>query len=177
MLIGTALFLLALAGSAILDPRLRLLHALQALIYVAILLFTRRNSPWGFGIGTIVPAAWNCMNLFLTHLMQTGTEQLWSLLRTGHASRPVPITVAVGGLGHFILILACLVGFLRLRPGLHQWWRSLRESAGDGLPRSYRPSDNWSRRLAIPVTMSDRSLRAKGQRSRTNTLGVFRRSA
>ena len=123
MLIGTALFLLALAGSAILDPRLRLLHALQALIYVAILLFTRRNSPWGFGIGTIVPAAWNCMNLFLTHLMQTGTEQLWSLLRTGHASRPVPITVAVGGLGHFILILACLVGFLRLRPGLHQWWR------------------------------------------------------
>jgi hypothetical protein len=134
MLIGTALFLLALAGSAILDPRLRLLHALQALIYVAILLLTRRNSPWGFGIGTIVPAAWNCMNLFLTHLMQTGTEQLWSLLRTGHASRPVPITVAVGGLGHFILILACLVGFLRLRPGLHQWWRFI---AGGVLAMAY----------------------------------------
>jgi len=134
ILVGTALFLLALAGSAILDPRLRLLHALQALIYVAILLLTRRSSPWGFGIGTIVPAAWNCMNLFLTHLMQTGTEQLWSLLRTGHASRLVPITVAVGGLGHFVLILACLVGFLRLRPGLHQWLRFI---AGGVLAMAY----------------------------------------
>jgi hypothetical protein len=123
IVIGTALFLLALAGSAILDARLRLLHALQALIYVAILLLTRRNSPWGFGIGTIMPATWNCMNLFLTHLIQAGTEQLWSFFRTGHASRPVPIAVAVGSLGHFILILACLVGFLRLKPGLHQWLR------------------------------------------------------
>jgi hypothetical protein len=117
---GTALFLLALPGSAILEPRLRLLHALQALIYVAILLLTRRNSPWGFGIGAVVPAAWNCMNLFLTHLIQTGTEQLWSLLRTGHASQPVSITVAIGGLGHFILILGCLIGFLQLRPGHRQ---------------------------------------------------------
>ena len=134
ILVGTALFLLALAGSAILDSRLRLLHALQALIYVAILLLTQRNSPWGFGIGTIVPAAWNCMNLFLTHLMQTGTEQLWSLLRTGHASRPVPIMVAVGGLGHFILIFACLAGFLRLRPSLHQWLRFI---AGGVLAMAY----------------------------------------
>lgn len=134
VLAGTVLFLLALAGSAILDPRLRLLHALQALIYVAILLLTRRNSPWGFGIGTIVPTAWNCMNLFLTHLMQTGTEQLWSLLQTGHASQPVPITVAIGGLGHFILILACLFGFLRLRPGLHQWLRFI---AGGVLAMAY----------------------------------------
>jgi hypothetical protein len=134
ILVGTALFLLALAGSAILDPRLRLLHALQALIYAAILLLTRRNSPWGFGIGTIVPAAWNCMNLFLTHLMQTGTEQLWSLLRTGHTSQPVPIMVAVGGFGHFILIFACLAGFLRLRPGLHQWLRFI---AGGVLAMAY----------------------------------------
>jgi hypothetical protein len=104
------------------------------LIYVAILMLTRRNSPWGFGIGTIVPAAWNCMNLYLTHLMQTGMELLWSLLRTGHASRPVPITVAVGGLGHFILILACLVGFLRLRPGLYQWLRFI---AGGVLAMAY----------------------------------------
>jgi hypothetical protein len=60
------------------------------------------------------------MNLFLTHLIQTGTEQLWSLLRTGHASQPVSITVAIGGLGHFILILGCLIGFLQLRPGHRQ---------------------------------------------------------
>jgi hypothetical protein len=28
--------------------------------------------------------------------------------------------VAIGGLGHFILILGCLIGFLQLRPGHRQ---------------------------------------------------------
>jgi len=29
--------------------------------------------------------------------------------------------VMVGGVGHFLLIVACMAGFLQLRPGTRQW--------------------------------------------------------
>ena len=119
--IGVGLFLLALALSAVFIPQLRPLHLLQALIYVAILALTQRNSPWGFGIGVIVPIAWNCLNLFVTHLFQAGAVELWSLVRTGYVSRPDTLMVMVGGIGHFLLIIACMAGFLQLRPRMKQW--------------------------------------------------------
>jgi hypothetical protein len=119
--IGVVLFLFALAGSAFLIPQLRILHVLQAMIYVAIFLLARRNSPWGFGIGAIIPTAWNCLNLFVTHLFQEGIVQLWSLIRTGRVSRPDTLTVMIGGMAHFLLIAACLAGFLQLRPRAKQW--------------------------------------------------------
>jgi hypothetical protein len=90
------LFLLALALSAVIIPQLLKLHLLQALIYLAVFVLTRRNSPWGYGIGVIVPTAWNCLNLFVTHLFQKGAIQFWSLLRTGHVSRPDTMAVMVG---------------------------------------------------------------------------------
>lgn len=43
--IGVVLFLFALAVSAFLIPQLRILHVLQAMIYVAILALARQNSP------------------------------------------------------------------------------------------------------------------------------------
>lgn len=48
---GAGLFLLALVVSAILVPDLRVLHSLQALIYVAVIVLARRNSAWGYGAG------------------------------------------------------------------------------------------------------------------------------
>jgi hypothetical protein len=119
--IGVGLFIFALAVSAFFVPQLRLLHVFQALIYVAVIVLTRRNSPWGFGIGVIIPAAWNCLNLFVTHLFQKGAVQFWSLVRTGHVSRPETMMVTVGGVAHFLLIVACVAGFLQLRPRGKRW--------------------------------------------------------
>ena len=121
ILIGVGLFILALTGSAILIPQLRLLHLLQALIYVAILVLTRRNSSWGFGAGTFIAAAWNGLSLFVTHLIQAGVGQFWTLLKTGHVSQPDALMVLVGGIGHFLLIVACIAGFLQLKPRMTQW--------------------------------------------------------
>lgn len=121
ILLGVGIFLTALAVSAFLDPQLRILHAFQALIYVAVVVLARRNSPWGFGIGAMMAVAWNCLNLFVTHLIQAGAELLLSLIRTGHADRPVTIMVAVGGLGHFLLLIGCVVDFLALRPRISEW--------------------------------------------------------
>ena len=119
--IGVGLFILALTLSAVFVPQLRLLHLFQALIYVAIIVFTGRNSPWGFGVGVIIPAAWNCLNLFVTHLFQAGAGQFWSLVRTGHVSRPDTLMVMIGGGAHFLLISACIAGFIQLRPRMKQW--------------------------------------------------------
>jgi hypothetical protein len=119
--IGAGLFILALALSAALIPQLRLLHLLQALIYVAVIVLTRRNSPWGFGARVVVPTAWNCLGLFIAHLIQAGAEQLWLLLRTGRVSRPDTLAVLLGGVAHFLLIIACIAGFLQLRADKKQW--------------------------------------------------------
>jgi hypothetical protein len=121
--IGVGFFLFALAVSAFYVPQLRLLHVLQAMIYVAILVLTRRNSPWGFGIGVIIPTAWNCLNLFVTHLFQTGAGQFWLMIHAGHVSKPDTLMVMVGCVAHFLLIVACMAGFLQLQPRGKQWGR------------------------------------------------------
>src|SRR4029077_7344857 len=100
ILIGCGLFIFALTVSAILVPQLRVLHFFQALIYVVVAVLTLRNSAWGFGAGVIIAAAWNCLNLFVTHLMQAGAGQFWSLLTTGHVRRPDTLMVMVGGMAH-----------------------------------------------------------------------------
>ncbi len=119
--VGAGLFILALAGSAALIPQLRLLHLLQALIYVAVLASTRRNSSWGFGAGVFIATVWNGFGLFVTHLIQAGAEQFLSLIRSGHVSQPDTLMVLVGSIGHFVLIAGCIAGFVRLKPQKKQW--------------------------------------------------------
>ena len=43
------------------------------------------------------------------------------LLHTGHVSRPDTLMVMVGGVADFLLIVACMAGFLQSRPGIRQW--------------------------------------------------------
>jgi hypothetical protein len=123
--VGVGLFILALTLSAVYIPQLRVLHVFQALIYVAVIVLTRRNSAWGYGVGVIIAVFWNGFNLFVTHLFEAGAGQLWSLLRTGHVSRPDTLMVLVGGVAHFWLIIACMAGFLRLRPDMKHWGQFL----------------------------------------------------
>jgi hypothetical protein len=119
--IGAGLFLVALAVSALVIPQLRLLHLLQSLIYVAVVILARRNSALAFGAGFTVAVAWNSLNLFVTHLMQAGAVAFWSLLRTGHVRRIDTMMVTLGGIGHFILIVACLAALLDLRTDSQKW--------------------------------------------------------
>ena len=119
--IGSAVFLIALTLSALVVPQLRLLHFLQAFIYVAVVVLARRNSVWGYGAGVTIAVAWNSLNLFVTHLMQAGAIAFWSLLRTGQVRRLDTMMVTLGGIGHFILIAACLTAFIH-QTGNRRWW-------------------------------------------------------
>src|ERR1700722_13308509 len=81
--IGAGIFLVALAVSAVAVPQLRLLHLLQAFIYIAIVILARRNNVYALGAGFTIAAAWNCLEFFGPHLIQTGAVLLWSFLHTG----------------------------------------------------------------------------------------------
>jgi hypothetical protein len=84
------------------------LHVLQALIYVVIVTLTRRDRAFGFGAGTTIAIVWNSLNLFVTRLMQAGAVAFWSFLQTGQARRLDTMMVTLGGIGHFVLLMACM---------------------------------------------------------------------
>lgn len=119
--LGAALFTIALFVSAVFEPSIRVLHALQALIYVAVVMLTRRKSPAGYGAGVIVPAFWNYVNLFVTTFIRNGVDQLIGLLHTGRIARPDQFLAVIAATGHVVLIVACLIGFLQLRPKVAEW--------------------------------------------------------
>ena len=107
---GAAIFILGLVVSAILDPRIRVLHTLQALPYFVIAALAVKNSPWGLGAGTGIAAFWNF--LWLHQVSQTASwtdpSLLMSLLPAG---------------GHFAIIAGCVAAFVRTRPGIPHWMR------------------------------------------------------
>jgi hypothetical protein len=121
ILIGAGFFIFALVLSAVFDPRIRVLHVLQALIYVAVIVLTRKTSAWGFGAGTFIALFWNYTNLFVNTFFQAGLQQLSILLETGRIPRPDLLIAVVAVAGHFLLIAACIVGFLRTHPVARSW--------------------------------------------------------
>ena len=122
--VGCALFVIALTVSALVVPELRLLHFLQALIYVAVVILARRNSVWGLGAGVTIAVAWNSLNLFITHLSQTGAVAFWHFLSTGEVRRLDTMMVALGTIAHFILIVACLAAIASTTEN-KKWWKFL----------------------------------------------------
>jgi hypothetical protein len=120
--VGSTLFLVALLGSAIAVPGLRILHSLQALIYVAVIVLARWDSPWGYGAGFAIAIVWNG-NELVAHVMQADAVALWSSLRAGHVPQMVPMMVMLGGAAHLILIAAALFAITRHNRKVGMWWK------------------------------------------------------
>ena len=118
---GAALSIVALFWSAVPDPTIRLLHALQSLIYVAVVALAHRNSPWGFGAGCFKSGFWNSVNLFVTGFVEDGLQELALLLQTGQLARPDLFVAVVAFTGNCLVFFACLVAFLR-SPRQPQAW-------------------------------------------------------
>ncbi|HEY2824464.1 MAG TPA: hypothetical protein VGI83_02865 [Gemmatimonadales bacterium] len=118
---GASTFIFALVISAVFDPSIRVLHTLQAFLYLGVILLTRRNSAWAFGAGAIMAAFWDYMNLFVTTFIANGVHQLALLLQTGHVSRPDQLIGIIAGGGHAVLLVGCVAGFLRTKPTRKAW--------------------------------------------------------
>lgn len=117
---GSAMFVFGLIVSAAFAPEWRVLHVFQALIYVAVVVLTWKNSPWGFGAGFFVALFWNVLSLFTT-LWQDAAREIWRLIRAGQLQRPDILLSSFAACGHVLIIVGCIVGFLRTRPGTRQW--------------------------------------------------------
>jgi hypothetical protein len=123
--IGAGLFLVALAVSAAVIPELRLLHFLQAFIYVAVVILARRDNAYALGAGFTIAVAWNCLEIFGPHLMQAGAVMFWSFLHTGQVQHLETMMVPIGGIGHFVLIIACLTALFHQTTDTKKWWKFL----------------------------------------------------
>jgi hypothetical protein len=113
--------MLALFVAALFAPSLRLIHAFQALIYIAVIVLARRNSAWAFGAGCLIASFWNYI------LLRGAATDIWAFV-TGKVIRPDVGLQLAAALAHCVLIVACLAGFLRRNPGRKDWARFL--SAG-----------------------------------------------
>ena len=63
-----------------------------------------------------------------------GLQELSRLFQTGELHRPDLLIAVIAGGGHFLLIIGCLAGFLRTRPGVRRWSEFV---AGGGVAVAY----------------------------------------
>ena len=83
--IGSSMFVLGLIISAVFVPELRVLHFLQALIYVAVVALVWLKSAMGFGAGLAVPMFWNALSVFVTGDARDSLRELRTRARTGQS--------------------------------------------------------------------------------------------
>jgi hypothetical protein len=113
---GAGLFIVALAGSALVDPKIWGLHVVKAAIYVAVIVLIWRGSVWGLGAGFMVALAWNYANLYVHNYVHLLHE-----LRISGDIQALLILVLLSAAGHFVMIACCLAAFLLRRPRRRQW--------------------------------------------------------
>jgi hypothetical protein len=114
---SSEIFVAVLALSAVYDPSIRVLHLFQAIIYLVVVILCLKQSAWGYGAGTLMAAFWNYTNLVHTTFITNGVRALSRLLATGELRRPDQLISVVAATAHFLLIAACVVGFLCNKPG------------------------------------------------------------
>ena len=113
---SSVVFILVLALSAVFDASIRVLHAFQAAIYVAVVIFAGKRSACGYGAGCLIAAFWNWTNLVHTTFVTNGLRELSQAVQTGQVRRPDQLIAVLAAGAHFVLIFACLVGYARIRP-------------------------------------------------------------
>ncbi len=121
--IGSGMFVLGLTTAAVFAPEWRVLHVFQALIYVAVVTMAQRKSAWGFGAGVAVAVFWNALSVLVTG--NTGLRELGTLARTGQTQHPDALVSLFAFCGHLLIIIGCIVGFIRIRPSARQWGQLL----------------------------------------------------
>jgi hypothetical protein len=120
--VSSAVFIVILALAAVFDPSIRVLHVLEAFIYIVVIMLARKRSAWGYGAGFAFAAFWNWTNLVHTTFIKAGVIELMRWMQTGYLGRPDLLIAVPAAAAHFVLIGACVAGYYWLRP------RTLRET-------------------------------------------------
>jgi len=102
---GAAVFIVALAVSAVFDAGLRALHFFQAWLYIATVVLSIRGSRWGFFIGISTAAFWNYALFFTSPLFS-------DLVKT--PTRPDVLLQTLAWFGNVAIIAGSLWAYSRL---------------------------------------------------------------
>ena len=106
---GAAGFIAVLAISAVFDHSIIVLHAFQALMYLAVIALVSRHSRWGYFLGAAIAAFWNYTNLFVTNFFESGLKTLQHLAATGQLTHPDQLVAVAAVAFHLLMIVACLI--------------------------------------------------------------------
>ena len=115
IVLSACMFIFALAVSAYFEPDIRVLHLLQALMYVFVIIFARHHSKWAYCVGFSIGAFWNYVAIFVNNFVLSGLVTL-SLLVAGkqitNAGALIALPAALGNCG---MIIFCIWAYIRLR--------------------------------------------------------------
>src|ERR1051326_4048907 len=81
-------FVIVLAIAAYWDPTIRVLHAVEAIPYVAAAILCLKRLRFGYPLGAVSGAFWLWSSTFLTTFVRNGFERFAMLIRTAPLDRP-----------------------------------------------------------------------------------------
>jgi hypothetical protein len=107
-------FVFILAIAAFWDHSIIVLHAFQAMQYLVIVILGARRNRWGYFAAIAVGSLWNYVALFVNSFVESGWRALTVTIETGTITRPDQIIAVVAFAFHLALIVAAVLGYLRL---------------------------------------------------------------
>ncbi len=109
----SSIFVIILGIAAYWDPAIRVLHAFEALPYIAVAVWSLCRNRLAYPLAFVSAGFWLWTAGFLTTFIRNGFERLAMLIRTGGVDRvdiliAAPAAIATGGLA-----LLSLIGYLQ----------------------------------------------------------------
>jgi len=103
--IGGSFFIFALAVSAIFVPEIRWLHFVQSSLYVAAIMFSLRQSRWGYFIGASTAGLWDLLALFASPLFAEILD---------HPARPDLVLQGLASVANLAVVIGSVWGYRKL---------------------------------------------------------------
>lgn len=112
---GGCAFIFVLGLSAYWEADIRWLHFFQALMYVATIILSLRQSRWGLFIGFSAAFLWDYANVFATTFFFNGLQQFAQWLHTGHLAKPDLLIAVPAWFSNFLVVIGCVWAYSRQR--------------------------------------------------------------
>lgn len=114
IVIGSVIFIIVLAVSAVFEADIRWLHFFQAWMYVATIVLSLRHNRWGHFIGISAAGLWAYTNVFVTTFFANGIRELSHWAMTGHVGRPDQLIAVPAWLSNAVVVAGCSWAYARL---------------------------------------------------------------